>query len=193
MVGVIIGSKRTGINPDNIAAPIAASFGDLITLGLLAIISQRLFFCIGEKKERKWVRLYSVEFSVLFHSHFVLFFKWIISKLNRTRQVSWLKLILKFCSSISLFSFLELYPYVIYVVCVVFLCLTPVWVIISFCHSESHKLLYNGWEPIITAMVISRSVNLDLLPTICNIDLWPYKSCNMFFHWVLMNTNTDHF
>ncbi|TSM52350.1 Solute carrier family 41 member 2 [Bagarius yarrelli] len=46
MVCVIIGSKRTGINPDNIAAPIAASFGDLITLGLLAIISQRLFSCV---------------------------------------------------------------------------------------------------------------------------------------------------
>lgn len=51
MVGVIIGSKRTGINPDNIAAPIAASFGDLITLGLLAIISQKLFSCMGEKKK----------------------------------------------------------------------------------------------------------------------------------------------
>lgn len=52
MVGVIIVSKRTGINPDNVAAPIAASFGDLITLGLLAIISQRLFYCIGEKTRK---------------------------------------------------------------------------------------------------------------------------------------------
>ncbi|XP_053496878.1 solute carrier family 41 member 2 [Ictalurus furcatus] len=111
MVGVIIGSKRTGINPDNIAAPIAASFGDLITLGLLAIISQRLLFCI------------------------------------------------------------ELYPYVIYVVCVVFLCLTPVWVLISFCHSESHKLLYNGWEPIITAMVISSMGGLILDKTITDSNL----------------------
>lgn len=53
MVGVIIGSKKTGINPDNVAAPVAASVGDLITLGLLAIISQRLFSCIGKKKKRK--------------------------------------------------------------------------------------------------------------------------------------------
>ncbi|XP_072529823.1 solute carrier family 41 member 2 [Salminus brasiliensis] len=95
MVGVIIGSKRTGINPDNIATPIAASFGDLITLGLLAVISQGFFNCI------------------------------------------------------------ELCPYVAYVVCVLFLCLTPVWVIISFRHTESRRLLYCGWEPIITAMVIS--------------------------------------
>lgn len=48
MVAVIFGSKRTGINPDNIAAPIAASFGDLITLGLLAIISQLFFKYIGK-------------------------------------------------------------------------------------------------------------------------------------------------
>ncbi|KAK3526201.1 hypothetical protein QTP70_017757, partial [Hemibagrus guttatus] len=111
MVGVIIGSKKTGINPDNIAAPIAASFGDLITLGLLAIISQRLFSCI------------------------------------------------------------DLYPYVIYVVCVILLCLTPVWVALSFCHSESHKLLYNGWEPIITAMVISSLGGLILDKTITDSNL----------------------
>eukprot|EP00064_Thunnus_orientalis_P005319 superscaffoldBa00000515_g5333 len=40
MVGVIIGSKRMGINPDNVATPMAASFGDLITLALLAGFSQ---------------------------------------------------------------------------------------------------------------------------------------------------------
>ncbi|XP_072540715.1 solute carrier family 41 member 1-like [Salminus brasiliensis] len=36
MVGVIIGSRKVGINPDNVATPIAASLGDLITLSLLA-------------------------------------------------------------------------------------------------------------------------------------------------------------
>ncbi|XP_060759196.1 solute carrier family 41 member 2 [Neoarius graeffei] len=111
MVGVIIGSKKIGINPDNVAAPIAASFGDLITLGLLAIISQRLFSCI------------------------------------------------------------DLYPYVIYIVCVIFLCLTPVWVVITFCHPESHKLLYNGWEPIITAMVISSIGGVILDKTVTDLNL----------------------
>lgn len=49
MVGVIVGSKKTGINPDNVATPIAASFGDLITLAILAWISQGLYNCLGEK------------------------------------------------------------------------------------------------------------------------------------------------
>lgn len=49
MVGVIVGSKKTGINPDNVATPIAASFGDLITLAILAGISQGLYNCLGEK------------------------------------------------------------------------------------------------------------------------------------------------
>nr|XP_033782560.1 solute carrier family 41 member 1-like isoform X2 [Geotrypetes seraphini] len=43
MILVIIGSRKVGINPDNVATPIAASLGDLITLSLLAGISSMLF------------------------------------------------------------------------------------------------------------------------------------------------------
>ncbi|XP_075997427.1 solute carrier family 41 member 1-like isoform X2 [Genypterus blacodes] len=43
MVAVILGSRKVGINPDNVATPIAASLGDLITLSLLAGISSFLF------------------------------------------------------------------------------------------------------------------------------------------------------
>ncbi|XP_040894300.1 solute carrier family 41 member 2 isoform X2 [Toxotes jaculatrix] len=95
MVAVIIGSKRMGINPDNVATPMAASFGDLITLALLACCSQ-------------WF-----------------------------------------------YSFTELYPYVLYLVDLLFLCLIPLWVVISSKHPASNILLRTGWEPIITAMVIS--------------------------------------
>lgn len=52
MVGVIIGSKRLGINPDNVATPMAASFGDLITLALLACFSQWFYSIIG--MDYKW-------------------------------------------------------------------------------------------------------------------------------------------
>lgn len=59
MVGVIIGSRKVGINPDNVATPIAASLGDLITLYLLARVSsmflchrgQKQFFFVLEKSE----------------------------------------------------------------------------------------------------------------------------------------------
>ncbi|KAM7423146.1 hypothetical protein PAMA_010934 [Pampus argenteus] len=44
MVAVIVGSRKVGINPDNVATPIAASLGDLITLSLLAGVSS-VFFC----------------------------------------------------------------------------------------------------------------------------------------------------
>ncbi|XP_053313683.1 solute carrier family 41 member 1 [Spea bombifrons] len=43
MIAVIIGSKKLGINPDNVATPIAASLGDLVTLALLSSISWRLY------------------------------------------------------------------------------------------------------------------------------------------------------
>uniref|UniRef100_A0A8C5GLK6 Solute carrier family 41 member n=1 Tax=Gouania willdenowi TaxID=441366 RepID=A0A8C5GLK6_GOUWI len=47
MVAVIISSKKFGINPDNVATPIAASLGDLITLSLLAGTSS-FFYCYKE-------------------------------------------------------------------------------------------------------------------------------------------------
>lgn len=50
MVGVIIGARWLGINPDNVAIPMAASFGDLITLALLACFSQWSYSIIGKKR-----------------------------------------------------------------------------------------------------------------------------------------------
>uniref|UniRef100_A0A8C9UXK0 Solute carrier family 41 member n=1 Tax=Scleropages formosus TaxID=113540 RepID=A0A8C9UXK0_SCLFO len=113
MVGVIVGSKKTGINPDNVATPIAASFGDLITLAILAFISQGLYNCLGK------------------NSH----------------------------------------PYVAAVVCVFFLALTPVWIVISSKHPASRTLLYSGWEPVITAMVISSVGGLILDKTVSDPNL----------------------
>ncbi|CAG5958297.1 unnamed protein product [Menidia menidia] len=111
MVGVIIGSKRLGINPDNVATPMAASFGDLITLALLACFSQ-------------WF-----------------------------------------------YSITKLYPFVLYLVNLAYLCLIPVWVVVSSKHPASHILLRTGWEPIITAMVISSIGGLILDKTMSDPNL----------------------
>ncbi|XP_044047874.1 solute carrier family 41 member 2 isoform X2 [Siniperca chuatsi] len=111
MVGVIIGSKRMGVNPDNVATPMAASFGDLITLALLACFSQ-------------WF-----------------------------------------------YSFIDLYPYVLYLVDLLFLCLIPLWVVIASKHPASHILLRTGWEPIVTAMVISSFGGLILDKTVSDPNL----------------------
>merc|ERR1712243_490064 len=43
MVIVIVGGRKLRCNPDNIATPIAASLGDVVTLGLLAWISDVLY------------------------------------------------------------------------------------------------------------------------------------------------------
>ena len=53
MVAIIVLSRRFKINPDNIATPIAASLGDLVTLALLSAISSFLHRCLGmvEKSE----------------------------------------------------------------------------------------------------------------------------------------------
>ena len=48
MVAVVLSSRKFNINPDNVATPIAASLGDLITLALLSAISRFLHSCIGK-------------------------------------------------------------------------------------------------------------------------------------------------
>ena len=42
MIGVIIASRHLKINPDNVATPIAASLGDLVTLAILAESAKQL-------------------------------------------------------------------------------------------------------------------------------------------------------
>ncbi|XP_033823536.2 solute carrier family 41 member 2 [Periophthalmus magnuspinnatus] len=111
MVGVIIGSKRLGLNPDNIATPMAASFGDLITLALLACFSQ-------------WF-----------------------------------------------YTFMDRSPLVLFLVDFLIVCLIPVWIIISSKHPDTLLLLRTGWEPIITAMVISSIGGLILDKTVADPNL----------------------
>lgn len=45
MVGVIAVSRRYHVNPDNVATPIAAALGDLVTLSLLAMVASSLASC----------------------------------------------------------------------------------------------------------------------------------------------------
>ena len=40
MISVVLLSRRLKVNPDNVATPIAASLGDLVTLSLLTFITQ---------------------------------------------------------------------------------------------------------------------------------------------------------
>ncbi|KAG8578323.1 hypothetical protein GDO81_010452 [Engystomops pustulosus] len=111
MVGVIVGSKKTGINPDNVATPIAASFGDLITLAILAWISQGLYNCIDS------------------------------------------------------------YSFVSPLVGTFFLALTPIWIVVASKHPATKTVLHSGWEPVITAMLISSVGGLILDTTVSDPNL----------------------
>ncbi|XP_073087290.1 solute carrier family 41 member 3 isoform X6 [Manis javanica] len=105
MVCVVIGARKLGVNPDNIATPIAASLGDLITLSILAFVSS------------------------FFYKH----------------RDSW---------------------YLMPLVCIGFIALTPVWVLIVKQNPPVMKILKFGWLPIILAMVISSFGGLILNKTI---------------------------
>lgn len=105
MIGVIIGSRKVGINPDNVATPIAASLGDLITLSLLAGVSSTLYEYIDI---------------------------WYLSPL----------------------------------VCLIFLCLIPVWVLVARQSPQIREVLRSGWQPVIVAMSISSFGGLILDKTV---------------------------
>ncbi|CAF3273454.1 unnamed protein product [Rotaria socialis] len=95
MIGVIVGSHKCKINPDNIATPIAASLGDLTTLAVLAGIGGFLFKIID--------------------------------------NYTWLPIMIT----------------------VIFLILTPVWIVISYRNAYVKDVLIHGWSPVIAAMFIS--------------------------------------
>ncbi|XP_077489128.1 solute carrier family 41 member 1-like isoform X2 [Amblyomma americanum] len=61
MTTVVLVARRCGLNPDNVAAPIAASLGDLTTLTLLSTISSRLLLW----KDSSWMTPGVVLMSVL--------------------------------------------------------------------------------------------------------------------------------
>ncbi|GFU05464.1 solute carrier family 41 member 1 [Nephila pilipes] len=92
---VVVFSRKININPDNIAAPIAASLGDVVTLALLSFISRFIFSRSGE------------------------------------------------------------YVWVEGAVLIALLCSIPFWAILSYRNMYTRHVLYSGWIPIISAVVIS--------------------------------------
>lgn len=54
MVCIVIGARKLGVNPDNIATPIAASLGDLITLSILAFVSSFFYKHKGKRYPLRW-------------------------------------------------------------------------------------------------------------------------------------------
>ncbi|XP_030798281.1 solute carrier family 41 member 3 isoform X1 [Rhinopithecus roxellana] len=62
MICIVIGARKLGVNPDNIATPIAASLGDLITLSILALVSS---FFYRHKDNRYLTPLVCLSFAAL--------------------------------------------------------------------------------------------------------------------------------
>lgn len=106
MAAVVVFSRKCNINPDNVATPIAASLGDLITLALLSAISRFLHSCLDtEGGTHHWI-----------------------------------------APVISLGFFIIL----------------PLWVYITHNNAFTHSVLYTGWSPVLSAMIISSTGGLIL-------------------------------
>ncbi|XP_069988960.1 solute carrier family 41 member 1 isoform X1 [Penaeus vannamei] len=115
MVGVILFSRKCNINPDNVATPIAASLGDLTTLGLLAWIASVLY---ASKNTDQWLS-----------------------------------------------------P----VIVVGYILSLPLWVWLASRNKHTKEVLYSGWTPVISAMMISSLGGLILDYTVSS-----YKGIAVF-------------
>ena len=62
MVIVILISRKVNVNPDNVATPIAASLGDLVTLSVLAWVGNLLFEALGKEH---WIAPAIISFFLL--------------------------------------------------------------------------------------------------------------------------------
>lgn len=47
MIAVIMGAHRVKMNPDNLATPLAASIGDVVSISVLSFIASRLFLLLN--------------------------------------------------------------------------------------------------------------------------------------------------
>jgi len=80
MVLVIMASRRFNINPDNVATPIAASLGDLVTLSLLAWLASLLW---ADLDKDKWLAPTIISFYLLVIPVFV----WVSWRHSATRPI----------------------------------------------------------------------------------------------------------
>ncbi|XP_067935045.1 solute carrier family 41 member 1-like [Watersipora subatra] len=69
MISVVLLSKKLGVNPDNVATPVAASLGDLTTLALLAAISKLVYMVVRAKQE--WLPPLIMSLLILFIPLFI--------------------------------------------------------------------------------------------------------------------------
>merc|ERR1712232_315004 len=76
MIGIVLASRRCGINPDNVAAPIAGMLGDFCTLALLSGIADLLWSISA--KNRGWPYTFSGWVKLLI----LLFYLFIVTPLT---------------------------------------------------------------------------------------------------------------
>lgn len=80
MIAVIMMAYRWKMNPDNLATPLAASFGDVVSVSVLSIIASSLFLCLND---RMWIIYTIIGVYLLILPIWV----WIVLKNKYTRNI----------------------------------------------------------------------------------------------------------
>lgn len=146
MVGIIFLSRQFKINPDNIATPIAASLGDLVTLALLSGISSFLHRCLG-----------ILEIHLLYFYNSIKFLFW-DSTLHVFNKLCMADIAIHNIHGFAIIRtlFLGSNHWIAPLISGGFYLLLPCFIYICHHNKYTQNILYNGWNPVISAMVISR-------------------------------------
>ncbi|XP_069353824.1 solute carrier family 41 member 3 isoform X7 [Eulemur rufifrons] len=174
MVCIVIGARKLGVNPDNIATPVAASLGDLITLSILALVSD---FFYGRKGVLRTcteaVRVGAEHGAGTGCPRSVTLGRedmeqgaehaWGHSRDVREVEVTVAGMEDREESPSCL---VEDSRFLMPLVCLGLMALTPLWLLVAKQSPPVVKVLKFGWVPIVLAMVISSFGGLILSKTI---------------------------
>ena len=141
MLIIVMVSRPLKIDPDNVATPIAASLGDLVTLAILSSIAYGLFKIKGQFSYKEII----ISFSLSSDETIVI-------------------------SSI---------------LCGCLILLIPLWLLLSYRNPTTKSVLYSGWIPVLSAMLISSLGGLILSKTVTTFP-------GIAIYSPIINGNTPH-
>ncbi|KAI3382285.1 hypothetical protein SNEBB_011379 [Seison nebaliae] len=130
MCGIIYISYRLKLNPDNIATPIAASLGDLITLTILTLVASTFYNILSPRSKFEMISNSTLSLNNLTDVMKDVDVRHVTSSTTTGLIVCSLSVIL------SIFFI-------------------PLWAYLSYRNKYVQRVLFDGWTPVLSAMVIS--------------------------------------
>lgn len=133
LVAVILLTHRFHMNPDNLATPLAASIGDVVSLSVFSFIASALYENLGNYSLIvSLFRRNSNNYQVFMHECIYYYF------------------LFRLCEQIT-----ATYLWVTYALVGIYFILLPIWTTVVLYNNYTRRVLKTGWIPVLSALFIS--------------------------------------